>query len=73
MCNDYIRYIKLTQSLKKISPAFHQIVSRGNGNIQLVVLQEIKKLDVALLDQRRKYMKFWMADGQIDPNDDNGY
>ena len=54
-CTDYIRHIKPTQSLKRISPAFHQIVSRGNGNIQLVFFQEIKKhQDVALLDQRGK-------------------
>ena len=54
-CTDYIRHIKPTKSLKRISPSLHQIVSRGSGNIQLVVIQEIKKLDVALLDQRRKY------------------
>jgi len=54
-CTDYIRHIKPTQSLKRISPAFLKIVSRGNGNIQLMVFQEIKKLDVALLDRRRTY------------------
>jgi len=59
VCTDNIRHIKPTQFLKKIRPAFHQIVSRGNGNIQSMVFQDIKKLEVALIDQRRIHGLVW--------------
>ena len=34
----------------------------------------VKPKRIIKLDQRRRYMKFWMADdGQIDPNVNNGH